>query len=177
MKVLHDLHIHTHLSICGDDSATPEAYVAVGEKCGLTTFGFVDHVWDTAVSPAPNDFYAKQDMAHIKKLVLPSADGKTLLRGCEADLAADGTLGLSEKEAKNLDYVLAVHSHSQWAEMIPDAVRRSPKSLANALCERFSLLVEHPLSKYITAIAHPFFPHGNRDNMDDVLFQISDETL
>ena len=177
MKILHDLHIHTYLSLCGDASATPEAYVSVARDLGMKTLGFVDHVWDTAAAPAPNAFYEKQDMAHIQKLVLPKENGMKLLRGCEADLMQNGTLGLTEKEAKKLDFVLAVHSHSQWPEMIDDSVRSNVKSLANALCDRFSLLVEHPLSNYITAIAHPFFPYGNRDNMDEVLFQISDETL
>lgn len=177
MNITHDLHMHTTLSRCGKPGATPEAYVEIAKERGITTIGFSNHVWDTAVSPAINDFYEGQDITHILSEALPKENGIRILRGCEAELDKNGVLGLSEEAAKSLDYVLAVHSHSQHPEVIDDAIRRDTKKLAKILCNRFSLLVEHPLSKYITAIAHPFFPSGNRDNFDEVLFRISDEQL
>ncbi len=177
MDIKHDLHLHTTLSHCGKASATPEAYIEIAKEKGLTTIGFCDHVWDTAVSPAINDFYEGQDMARILSAPAPKADGIRVLRGCEAELDKNGILGLSEDAAKKLDFVLAVHSHSQHPEVIDASVRKDPKKLADILCERFSILVEHPLSKYITAIAHPFFPSGNRDDFDEVLFRISDDRL
>ncbi len=177
MNITHDLHMHTTLSRCGQPGASPEAYIEIAKERGLKTIGFSNHVWDTAVAPAINDFYKGQDMAHILSEAYPNADGIRILRGCEAEMDANGVLGLSEEAAKNLDYVLAVHSHSQHDAVIPASIRKDVKKLAEVLCERFSMLVEHPLSKYITAIAHPFFPYGNPDNFDEVLFRIADDRL
>ena len=177
MNIQHDLHMHTTLSLCGKPGATPKAYIEIAKEKGLKTIGFSNHVWDTAVSPAINDFYAGQDMAHILSEPLPEEKSIRILRGCEAEMDKNGVLGLSEEAAKNLDYVLAVHSHSQHDAVIPDAIRRDVKKLADVLCQRFSMLVENPLSKYITAIAHPFYPYGNPDNFDEVLFRISDDRL
>lgn len=177
MNIRHDLHLHTTLSYCGKDSATPENYVEIAKKKGLSTIGFSDHVWDTAVSPAINDFYEGQDAERILSASLPKAEGIRILRGCEAELDKNGVLGLSEDAAKKFDYILCTHSHSQHPEVIDASLRKDPKKLADILCERFSVLVEHPMSKYITAIAHPFFPCGNRDNFDEVLFRISDDRL
>ncbi len=177
MDIKHDLHLHTTLSRCGKAGAVPESYLEIAKEKGLDIIGFCDHVWDTAVSPAINAFYEGQDMNHVLSLSLPKADGIRILRGCEAELDKNGVLGLSEDAAKKFDYILCTHSHSQHPEVIDASLRKDPKKLADILCERFSLLVEHPMSKYITAIAHPFFPSGNRDNFDEVLFRISDDRL
>ncbi len=177
MNINHDLHMHTTLSRCGKEGATPENYITLAKEKGLSVIGFSDHVWDTSVSPAINDFYEGQDVSPILSRSFPKEPGLRILRGCEAELDKNGVLGLSEEAAKKLDYVLAVHSHSQHDAVIDDAVRHDVKKLAKILCDRFSLLVEHPLAKYITAIAHPFFPSGNRDNFDEVLFRIDDDML
>ncbi len=177
MDILHDLHVHTNLSRCGDAEATPARYIELAKARGMKTIGFSNHVWDTAVSPAINAFYEGQDMASILEMEIPKTEGIRVLRGCEAELDKNGVLGLSEAAAKSLDYVLAVHSHSQHEAVIEDSVRRDPKKLADVLCDRFSLLVEHPMAKYITAIAHPFFPYGNKEDFDEVLFRISDDRL
>jgi len=177
LDIRHDLHMHTSLSRCGEDWATPETYIDIARENGLSLIGFADHAWDTAVSPAINDFYKGQDMEAILHRTLPKEKGIRVLRGCEVEMDKNGFLGLSEEVAKQMDYILAVHSHSQHDAVIDDAIRRDVKKLAEILCTRFSLLVEHPLAKYITAIAHPFFPSGNRDNFDEVLFRIDDERL
>ncbi len=177
MDILHDLHIHTNISRCGQPSATPAKYIELAKARGMKTVGFANHVWDTAVSPAINNWYEGQDMAPILEMDIPKAEGIRVLRGCEAEMDKNGVLGLSEAAAKSLDYVLAVHSHSQHEAVIDDAVRRDPKKLADVLCERFSLITENPLAKYITAIAHPFFPSGNKEDFDEVLFRISDDRL
>ena len=114
MDILHDLHLHTTISRCAREGATPEAYMEIAKKRGMKTLGFANHVWDTAISPAINDFYAGQDMAPILEMELPKENGLRILRGCEAELDKNGVLGLSEEAAKKLDYVLCVHSHSQF---------------------------------------------------------------
>ncbi|MDD6309318.1 MAG: PHP domain-containing protein [Clostridia bacterium] len=177
MEIQHDLHIHTHFSPCGSPAATPEAYIEAANACGVKVFGFCDHVWDTAVSPAPNGFYEGQDIEHIMGLTLPKKSGCRFLRGCEADMNKKGVFGLSAEGAAKFDYVLATHSHSQHEAMIDSATRHDTKKLANALCNRFSQLIESSANQMITAIAHPFFPSGNKDNFDEVLFRISDAKL
>lgn len=177
MDILHDLHVHTFISRCAQPSATPAKYIELAKANGLKTIGFANHLWDTAVSPAINDWYAGQDMASILEMDIPKADGIRVLRGCEAEMDKNGVLGISETAAKSLDFVIASHSHSQHEAVIDDAVRRDPKKLADVLCDRFSLITENPMAKHITAIAHPFFPYGNKEDFDEVLFRISDDRL
>ena len=43
MKITHDFHIHTHLSVCAKDSATVEHYAEVAKNLGLKKLGFADH--------------------------------------------------------------------------------------------------------------------------------------
>ncbi|MBE7063732.1 MAG: hypothetical protein IJN25_07160 [Clostridia bacterium] len=169
MDIRHDLHLRT--------TADPETLAFFAKEKGLTTVGIADPVWDTAVSPAICDFYEGQTMDKILSATLPKEKGLRVLRGCEAEMDKNGVLGLSEKAAKELDFVLACHSNSQHGAVIDSAVRSDIKKLAEVLCDRFSLLVENPMAKYITAITRPFFPAGNPDNFDEVLFRIPDDRL
>ena len=169
MKIQHDLHIPA--------SCTPiEDYLAAAEARGVETLGFLCPVWD-ADTPMPDDFYAGQTVASALSRALPASKTVKLLRGCEAELDKNGVLGLSSEAAKRFDFVFAAHSHSQFDGVIAPADRRNPKKLAAVLCDRFSLLVEHPLSGLITAISHPFFPTGNPQDFDEVLFHVPDDRL
>ena len=49
MQITYDIHCHTHLSVCGEDSATIESYVRSATKLGLKTIGIADHMWDSKI--------------------------------------------------------------------------------------------------------------------------------
>ena len=46
MQITHDFHVHTHLSLCADKSATAEAYARIFKEAGIKKAGFADHFWD-----------------------------------------------------------------------------------------------------------------------------------
>ena len=52
MKVTHDFHIHTNLSLCAEQDTTVEYYVRRAEEIGLTKIGFANHFWDEKVEGA-----------------------------------------------------------------------------------------------------------------------------
>ncbi len=177
MKILHDLHLHSYLSDGAEPHAKIENYLALAKESGLHTIGIADYLWDTAVGSPCDEFYEAQDADRILSAVYPKEKGIRILRGCEVEMDEAGRLGISEETAKKLDFVLAVHSHSQLEGVIPEKIRRDKKLLAELLCDRFSLLIENPMAKYITAVAHPFYPTGNPDDFDEVLFRIPDDRL
>lgn len=177
MKILHDLHLHSRLSDGAEPHATVENYLVLAKEYGLSAIGIADYLWDTKVSAPCDEFYEDQDAKRILSMVYPKEKGIRILRGCEVEMDEKGRLGISEETAKKMDFILATHSHSHIEGAIPDAIRRDKKKLAELLCDRFSLLIENPMAKYITAVAHPFYPTGNPDNFDEVLFRIPDDRL
>ena len=47
---LHDLHLHTGLSMCSrDKGATPETYAPIAAKNGVELIGISDHIWDIRI--------------------------------------------------------------------------------------------------------------------------------
>lgn len=177
MKILHDLHLHSRLSDGAEPHATVENYVAFAKENGLHTIGIADYLWDTKVSAPCDEFYEDQDADRILSGTYPKEKGIRILRGCEVEMDEKGRLGISEETAKKMDFIIAAHSHSHIEGAIPEKIRRDKKALAELLCDRFSLLIENPMAKYITTVAHPFYPTGNPDNFDEVLFRIPDDRL
>ena len=43
MKYYYDLHLHSCLSPCGDDDATPDSIAGMGELNGLDIMALTDH--------------------------------------------------------------------------------------------------------------------------------------
>ena len=68
MKITHDFHIHTALSVCAKDSATVEHYRDVAREQGLNSLGFADHFWDEKCGEPWNNFYARQGLEHVLEL-------------------------------------------------------------------------------------------------------------
>ena len=107
-----DLHIHSQLSSCSrDPEQTADAILKYALDNNLKTVCLTDHYWDENV-PGPSDWYAKQDYAHIAQaLPLPQADGVRFLFGCETDLRADLTLGISPAVYDRFDFIIIPTTH------------------------------------------------------------------
>jgi len=160
MKITSDIHIHTGLSSCANRDATFEGYVQDAKKTHLTTLGFADHLWDSAV-PGASKWYAPQNVPHVLKLkeMLPASrelDGIKLLFGCETEFAYGGKLCLAEENFEHFDYVIVPHSHTHMGLVAPPELIPDEKSHAKLIMESFMLLVTHPLAKRIASVAHPF---------------------
>ncbi len=107
-----DLHIHSQLSRCSrDPEQTADAILKYALDNKLKTVCVTDHYWDENVE-GPSDWYAKQDYAHIAQILpLPQAEGVRFLFGCETDLRADLTLGISPAMYDKFDFIIIPTTH------------------------------------------------------------------
>lgn len=149
-----DLHIHSHLSLCSNDpEQTTENILQYALDNNLKTICLTDHYWDENV-PGPSDWYARQDYAHIAAaLPLPQADGVRFLFGCETDLRADLTLGVSPALFDKFDFIIIptthLHMHGFTCRGDEDAVER-----AKLWVSRFEGVLNMALPFHKVGIAH-----------------------
>jgi HisJ family histidinol phosphate phosphatase len=176
MRVLHDIHIHTHISsCCVDNNSNPENIIKTASEKGYKTIGFSDHVWD---NPAftPSEWYRPQNLEHILKIKqeLPKDTyGVKVLIGCETEYCGNGIIGLSKEAASQLDYVLVPMSHThQRGFVIPDKEYTNIE-VAKLMINYFKEVVNLDIA---TGIAHPFAPLGFKD-VDGILNCILDNEL
>ena len=159
----HDLHIHTSLSSCAKPTALAADYIVRAKEMGLNTIAFTDHMWDSAV-PGASKWYEPQNYEHICRLKaeLPAADPSLkILFGCETECIMDGTVGISEEVASQLDILLVPHSHTHMKNFtIPAELREDDATHGLYLVKHFMHIIESPVAKYVTVIPHPFVAVG-----------------
>lgn len=164
-SITHDIHTHTHLSLCCSEPGIPNTYVENAEKRGIKILGFSDHMWDKAVpKPVHNPWYDEQDFEHICKVreeLTYRSDKVKILFGAETEFCNGEVLAISEACAEKLDYLLVPHSHTHMVGfVISRECADDDQKHADFLVRSFYALVTHPLHKYITAVAHPLTPGG-----------------
>ncbi len=174
MRVLHDIHIHTHLSsCCMDKEATVENILKAARENEYKTIGFADHVWDNP-EYEPSEWYKPQNLEHIlriKQEIPKDTYGIRVLIGCETEYCGNGIIGLSEEAASQLDYVLVPMSHThQRGFVIPDEDYNNLE-IAKLMVDYFKGVLKLNIA---TGIAHPFAPLGFKD-VDGILNCISDD--
>ena len=150
----HDLHIHTHLSVCSlDPEQTADAILEYAVKNGLKTVCVTDHCWG---STQPNNvgFYngnyiAKQDIAHVSQILpLPQADGVSFRFGCETEIDADLNIGVTADDFGVFDFVIIPTTH---LHMFPfESVERS----ATAYIKRYEKILESGLPYERIGVPH-----------------------
>lgn len=165
MKIQHDFHIHTHLSACGQDSATLEHYLAAAKKLGLKKLGFSDHFAATNI-PGARGFYGMHPFEHNAQLEpqlreLDSPELK-LYFGCETEYHTPlREVGLTEEEAEKFDFVLVPNSHTHM--IMPKDLIDQPQKHAEFMVQAYQDILNSKINRYITAMAHPFdvccYPH------------------
>ena len=176
MFINHDLHIHTHFSPCAEVSATAEHYIIKAKELGLNKIAFTDHMWDAAVPCTVSD-YKKLTYEYISgikdEVSRIDTTGVRVLYGCETELDKDGNIGVSEELAAKLDIFIVPQSHTHLT--MPKELYTPYRKHADFMLNGFYHIVESPLKKYITTIAHPFAavacPYDNRE----ILRLISDK--
>lgn len=168
MKITHDLHIHTALSLCAERGATAEGYVKLAKQIGLTKIGFSDHYWDERLAGA-NEFYAPQNTAHIDELraELPALRGQgvDILFGCETEYDPyHHGVAITEEVAERMDFILVPNSHTHM--MMPKDLYEPYEKHADFMVNAYQEIIDSPVSRYITSMAHPFeavcCPYDNR---------------
>lgn len=157
MKYLvdHDLHIHSKLSSCSNDPLqTTEAILQYAVDNGLSSICVTDHFWDSTVDGA-SGWYAPQNLAHIQEnLPLPMHEGVRFFFGCETELTANLSLGISPEAARALDFVIIPlnHFHMQGYTLHPNA---SAQERADAFLRRLDFVLSYDLPFRKIGIAHP----------------------
>ena len=67
-KFDHDLHIHSHLSLCSNEpTQIVENLLKYAEETGLNKICITNHFWDESV-PGASDWYKLQNFDHIEAL-------------------------------------------------------------------------------------------------------------
>lgn len=172
---LHDLHIHTNLSLCSSDpEQTVENISAWAAAHGVDTIGISNHVWDCD-APAGSEFYAGQPFSHIMKIrnqIPADLHGVRLLIGAETEFAG-GKIMLSQACKDQLDYLLVPHSHIHMVGLVLPKDRVTDEQVADYLVTSFCDLVS---KDFATIIAHPFGPVGRTPMQTKAILDcISDE--
>ena len=172
MKIRHDIHAHTHLSLCAESSATMEAYVRSAKKYGLDMIGIADHMWDDRIpftesmrhSQMAGDgenvlnWYRAQNIAHcresLKELAQTDAQGVRFLFGGEVDYCPGIGAAITEEEAEKLDFMIVPNSHTHH---IMDAGLYEPYVKHGEFMLKATMeICTAPTAKYVTSLAHPF---------------------
>lgn len=159
MKITHDFHIHTHLSVCAKDSATVEHYAEVAKNLGLKKLGFADHFWDETCGEPWNNFYARQGLEHVKELKSELAatnfgDTKVYF-GCETEYnPITQSAAITPAVAEQFDFIIVPNSHTHM--MMPKELYEPYEKHKQFMIDAYNNIINSEVSKYILSMAHPF---------------------
>lgn len=171
MKITHDFHIHSHLSLCAGKSATAEEYAKVFQEKGIKKAGFADHFWDATYANShaylydntaqmnPKNFYLQQNYDHLclLKPELERVDfgGVEILFGCETDYdPVNRRPAIAPETAEQFDFVLMPNSHTHM--MMPIAYYQPYEKHIDYMFQIYEDTLNSDVAPYITAMAHPF---------------------
>lgn len=187
MKITHDFHIHTHLSVCAKDSATVEHYLQVAKVQGLKTLGFADHFWDEKCGEPWNNFYKRQGLAHVLELKQELAaidfDGVKVKFGCETEYnPRTKSAAVTPEVAEQFDFIIVPNSHTHM--MMPKDFYEPYEKHKQFMIDAYNDVLDCEVSRYVKAMAHPFeavcCPYDNAILMemmsDDEYRRIYDKT-
>lgn len=155
-SVDHDLHIHSQLSSCSNDpEQTKERILQYAEENGFKTICLTDHFWDETVEGA-SAWYARQDYAHIcAAKPLPQTERVRFLFGCETELNASLTVGVSREKLELLDFIIipTTHFHMKGYTISLEQAANA-ESRANAWVKRLEAVLNMDLPFHKVGIAH-----------------------
>lgn len=159
MKITHDFHVHTHLSVCAKDTATVEHYAEVSKKLGFKKIGFADHFWDETCGEPWNNFYLRQGLGHVLELKdeIARADfGDTKVYfGCETEYdPRRKSAAITPAVAEQFDFIIVPNSHTHM--MMPKDFYEPYEKHKQFMIDAYNHILDSDVSRYILAMAHPF---------------------
>ena len=182
MKIEQDLHVHTYLSNCGEESATIPYYRQLAHDHGLKTIGITDHMWDAEIPFTEHMikhrhslWYQPQNLSHvleIRKDFLPDPDVK-FLSGAEVEYCPGRGPAITIEAARRLDFIIVPISHTSIT--MPDEHYDPPRDCIDFMVNAFMEVCRSELAPYITAIAHPFEPLCPREMRKPIMSKIAAE--
>ena len=177
-----DYHVHVDWNPEKDLVEKMEEYAREAIQWGITTVGFDEHYWSRQF-PGYGKWYTPTDVKKITalrdalvKAKLP--EGMRGFIGCETEFDKNGTIPMTEEDIQQMDYVIVPHSHINMIGVVTEQdFTYDPEGCARYMEASFMGVMQHPLAKYITIVAHPFAPIGLDDQQDRILAYISDESF
>ena len=151
----HDLHTHTVLSSCSaDPEQTAQRLLTHAKENGYTVQCVTDHLWDALV-PGASDWYAPQDIEHVKKnLPLPKDDQVRMVFGCETEFCGGKKLGLHPSHYDDFDFIVIPPNHFHMKDFVRPSSYDTEEKVADLLVERLEELLELDLPWRKVGIAH-----------------------
>ncbi len=175
---LNDLHCHSFLSsCCHDEKLTPEVILRFAEEQDYEAVCLTDHLWDASV-PGASDWYAPQDIDHVRK-ALPLPQGKVKFHfGCETELPMTGIPGLAKEHFDLFDFVVIPVNHMHMKGFVRPIEIDTPEKMANYVQTRLEKLLERDLPFHKIGLAHLtcglMFSEGS---IADVMYSMSESRL
>lgn len=135
-----DLHAHT---LATDGNADLKAMALAAKALGMEYLAITDHSQRLTVAHGMDSKRLHEQLAAIDQLN-DELKGVTLLKGCEVDILADGTLDLPDDILSELDLVVAA-VHSQFK--LPR--RKQTDRILRAMDQRYFTLLAHPSGRLL----------------------------
>ncbi len=158
MKIQHDFHVHTDLSLCANETATVENYLENAKRLGLKKIGFSDHFGKPDIAGA-RGFYRAHPLEHnlslkpkVRELSTPDLK---LYFGCETEyFPRERDVAITEEEAEQFDFILVPNSHTHM--IMPKDYIQDYRKHVDFMIQAYEDTLNSKVSRYITAMAHPF---------------------
>ena len=185
MIINHDFHLHTNLSLCANKTATLDFFLKKAEEEGLEKIAITDHLWDGSVenmSEKARAFYEPQNFEHIKLLRAEIDEhnkkgiGPRVLFGAEAEYDYKNRRpAISVEVAEQLDLLLVPNSHTHLT--MPKSFYEPYDKHIEYMVDAFFDIVNSDVSKYVTAIPHPFMAVCCPYDQKQLIERIDDDTF
>jgi len=172
-----DLHVHTNLSLCASPDACIDIYIEQCKRHGIKTMAITNHMWDHTVPGWENGkFYSVQDTEYVFSLrdelnrVNSNGEVKCLF-GCESEYSFQSRRPAIRPEiAEQMEVLLVPNSHTHIT--MPKSYYEPHRKHIDFMITAFMDIVQSDVSKYITAIPHPFLavccPYDNHLLLNEI---------
>jgi HisJ family histidinol phosphate phosphatase len=190
MKITHDFHIHTRLSLCaGPQGGAYKEYIDQFLSQGLERVGFTDHFWDEKVgheglyvdcrNAGVPHYYKTQNFDHISQLKREidtvSSKGIEVFFGAETEYdPVRRDVALSRETAERLDFVVVPNSHTHM--IMPKENYYPYEKHRDFMVQAFVDIVNSPLKDKILAVAHPFYAVCCPYDVEELMRTIDSDT-
>lgn len=154
-RIDHDLHIHSHLSLCSKDpEQTAERILRYAEENGLSQVCLTNHFWDESL-PIDFAYYQAQPFAHLcEALPLPRSERVEFLFGAETEITKDGILGITESRFRDFDFVVIPTTHLHIPITVDPEEAATPEGRAAIWLRRLDALLDRDLPFEKIGLAH-----------------------
>ena len=144
-----DLHVHTHLSPCGQDEMVPAEILRTAVERGIAKLAITDHLYSFSDLSAFDEI--RSEFEEAKSRLDSSIE---VFFGCEVEIMAPGRTAGSPELAERMDFVMAgaTHFHNRGITDFPEGM--DDHETAHYILSTFEYAAGLP---WVDVIAHPFF--------------------